>query len=197
MADRPEDPRARIRRTVQEQIGENAARWEASFEEERVKFLLARCGLAARKWELLNASRERYGRPRLTLALFNELFPSFPLYMRASRLNGAKLHEDPRASLPELFNNFEKAPFVKAWEEFYEQAADAAGTRSVALVFPRNRVRGAMVIHEGGLDDYFVRGTVLVHTGGTREKPFRLYVQPFGPLVEGIYNRGHGWRPGE
>lgn len=193
----PEDRRDRIRRTVQGHIGETAERWNESFEESRVKFVLARCGIAHRKGELLAASRERYGRPRLTFDLFNELFPSFPLLMRASRLGGVKLHEDARASLPALFTHFERAPFFAAWEEFFEEAAGRANNRAVALVFPRNRVQGALVMHDGGLDDYFVHGTVLTYTGGTKEKPYRLYVQPFGPLVEAIHNRGHGWRPGE
>ncbi len=197
MAGMPEDRRDRIRRVVQEQVGDNAVRWDESFEEERVKFVLLRCGLADRKGDLLAAGRRRYGRPRLTFDLFNDTFPSFPMLMKASRLGGVKLHEDARASLPALFTHFDRAPFFRAWEEFYEAAAARANNRAVALVFPRNRVRGALVMHDGGLDDYFVHGTVLTYTGGTREKPYRLYVQPFGPLVEAIHNRGHGWRAGE
>jgi hypothetical protein len=193
----PEDRRRRILRTVQSQIGENAVRWEESFEEERVKFLLTRCGVAGRKGELLAAGRQRYGRPRLTFDLFNDTFPTFPLLMRASRLGGVKLHEDARASLPELFTRFEKAPFFQIWEDFYAEVVGRANNRAVALVFPRNRVRGALVMHDGGLDDYFVHGTVLAYTGGTKDKPYRLYVQPFGPLVEAIHNRGHGWRAGD
>ena len=192
-----EDQRDKVRRTVQEHLGENATRWEESFEEERVKFVLSKCGLADKKWALLALSRQRYGRPRLTFPLFNEQFPTFPMLMGASRLGGCKLHEDPRASLPELFNRFDKSPFFAAYEAFYERVSGSANNRAVALVFPRNRIRGALVIHDGGLEDYWVHGTVLTYNGGTKDKPFRLHVQPFAPLVEAIYNGGHGWRPGE
>lgn len=197
MAGMPEDRRSQIARTAQEHLGENAARWEEAFEEERVKFVLARCGIADRKWTLLNAAKAAYGRPRLTFRLFNEAFPTFPVFLGASRLGGVKLHEDPKSSLPEWFNHFDRTPFFKAYEEFYEQAAPAAGTRAVGLVFPRNRVRGGLVIHDGGLDDYFVHGTVVTYTGGTKEKPFRLHVQPFNSLVDAIHHRGHGWKPGD
>ncbi len=192
----PEDKRARIVRSAQEHLGENAARWEEAFEEDRVKFVLARCGLGHEKWTLLNASRAAYGRPRLTFKLFNDAFPTFPILMGASRLNGVKLHEDPKASLPEWFNHFDRTPFFKAYGEFYEQVADAANNRAVGLVFPRNRIRGALIVHDGGLEDYWLHGTVVTYTGGTREKPFRMYVQAFAPLVEAIHNKGHGWKPG-
>lgn len=191
-----DDARDKVRRTVQAQVGENAIRWDESFEEERVKFVLNRCGLADQKWPLLEAGRAKYGRPRLTFALFNELFPTFPVLLGASRLNGCKLHEDARASLPELFNNFERAPFFKAYEEFLEAVADSVNDRCVALVFPRNRIKGGLVIHDGGLPEGWDRGNVLTHTGGTRDKPFKVFVQPFNRMIESIYNGGHGWRPG-
>lgn len=194
----PIDPRDRVRRTVQEAVGDNAARWDESFEEERVKFVLNRCGLADKKWHLLALARERFGRPRLTFSLFNECFPTFPLFMGATRMMGKmKLHEDPKASLPELFNHFDRSPIYTAYMAFQEQKADKANNRALALVFPRNRVKGALVIHDGGLDSFWVHGTVMTYTGGTREKPFKLVVQPFAPLVEAIYNGGHGWRSGE
>jgi hypothetical protein len=153
--------------------------------------------LAESKWELLKTSREQYGHPRLTFRLFNDHFPTFPIALGTSRLKGVKLHEDPRSSLPEWFNNFERTPFFKAYEEFVEQVAGVANGRAIGLVFPRNRVRGALIIHDGGLEDGWDRGNVFAHTGGTREKPFRVFVQPFAGLIDAIYDRGRGWKPGE
>jgi hypothetical protein len=94
--------------------------------------------------------------------------------------------------IPSLFKTFVKAPFVAAFETFYEQAALRAEGRSVGLIFPRKGIPHGLIIYSGDLDVTIPRSLVWTYTGGTGKM---LHVRPFQQLVEAIHNRGHGWRP--
>lgn len=70
---------------VQEQLRRRAE----SGEDAAVGHILSHYGLTAAKRELLAIGRREFGRPRLTLALFNRFFPDFPIalhYCSATRL---------------------------------------------------------------------------------------------------------------
>jgi hypothetical protein len=75
---------------------------------------------------LADTALSNHGSASLTFRAFNEEHPTFPYLLGASTLGGAKLHTDPRAVLPALFRKFDAAPFVAAFEAFYEEAADRA-----------------------------------------------------------------------
>jgi len=175
------------------------AEWNLSearrFEEGKVQFLLKRFGVTNKKWDMLRKSRDLVGENLLTVSLFNEMFPTFPIVLGCSRLGGVKLHTDLRCTTPALFRRFQDAPWVEAYEEFYEQVSGQALDRTIGLIFPRKGVQQGLLIHNGGLDAYWVRGLRWTYFGGTKEKPQLLYVQPFAPLVGAIHNNGHGWRP--
>ena len=166
-------------------------RYEAS----RVEFLLNRCNMGRWRSRLYSAAEETLGHRVLRLSVFNDFFPDFPIVLGASRLDGVKLHTDKRSLLPALFRDFESAPFVAAYEEFFEANIDKAQGRAVGLVFPRKGLKQGLIMHNGGLDAYWVKGTSLVYTGGTRKAPVQLYVQAYQSLIDAIYGKGHGWRP--
>lgn len=163
------------------------------YEERLVRFVVTQLKLGTAAMKQLSARRRNLdGSGYLLLADFNELFPDFPIVLGADRLEGIRLHLEPRAFLPSLFKAFDKAPFVAAYEAFWAAAASRAQGRALGLIFPRKGFRHGLIIHNGGLDEYWIRGMVMVYQGGTEQKQERLYVQSFAPLVESI--REHGWR---
>jgi hypothetical protein len=164
-----------------------------AYEEARVTWLLKRFKVARLDRELRTADKRAGGEGRLTLASFNDRFPSFPLLLVASRLNGVKLHTDPGSLLPALFKAFDRNVFVVEYEKFYEEAAPRAGGRAVGLVFPRKGFTQGWCIYDGRVGDDHYRGLTLAYRRGNRE----LFVRPFQTLVEAVHNAGHGWLPGE
>lgn len=165
---------------------------ERRHEERAVHFLVQQLGLGHRGKAVRDAAPDGSG--QLTLAAFNELFPTFPLLMAASTLNGAKLHLDPRTFLPAMFKNFAAVPFVTAYEEVLEQLYPSANGRSVGLVFPRNGFRLGMVIFNETFEQTNYHGLSLVYRGGDRKHVNRLFVQPFQETILALWNKGHGWR---
>jgi hypothetical protein len=160
-----------------------------------VEFLLRQLKLSKQKRSLQALAEARTGYRFLTLDLFAEKWPSFPILMSYSQEAGNGLHEHKKATLPALFTRFSFAPFIKFYEEWFEQAERLANNRTIGLVFPRKGIRRGLILHNGGLDGVWFRGTVCTYTAGTREHPSKLYLQAFAPLIEAIYANGHGWKP--
>jgi hypothetical protein len=173
----------------------HAGHRESQFEETRVDYLLKALNLGKVAGALWRRSKQETGHATLSFEQFNQEFPSSPLLLGASTLDGAKLHTDARVMLPALFKRFDAAPFVTAFEEFYEREEGRAQGRTLGLVFPRKGLRQGLIIHGEGLEAVFCHGLSLVYVGGTRRRPHSLYVRPFQALVEAVYNKGHGWRP--
>jgi hypothetical protein len=181
-----------------ELFAQSAERRAEQFEEGRVKFVLNRCKLLDHKRELLRARARELGQfGRLTFDLFNERFRDFPILLGSHTLGGIKLHQDQRSVLPNWFTNFPKLPFVEAYREFYVARHELANGRPLGVVFPRHGFRQGMIIHNGGLDEYWYRHTMVVYHGGTSKKSYQLFVQAFSPLIDAIYNKGRGWQPGD
>jgi hypothetical protein len=174
---------------------EVAARLDESFEATKVDYLLRRFGLAKYRGWLLRRGEEATGRATLRLAVFHEAFPSFPAYLKADRLKGLRLHLDCRCFLPALLTDFRRAPFVRAYEDWYETAAESAGDRTVGLILNRHGLRHGLVVHSGGALVPRPPDCGLVYYGGTEDRPVLVYVRPFRRFVEGIFRGGHGWSP--
>lgn len=177
-----------------------AARADVEYEAGRVAYLLGAVKLNVRK--ATSALLESYPGPdgALTFKAFNATYPSFPLILGASRLDGVKLHLEDSAQVPALFNRFASAPFVSAYEAFYEEYADRANGGAVGLVFPRKGVRQGLIMYTS--DDpeaipFGEREFYMVYVGGSRKKRHRLYVRSFQKTVEAVYRDGHGWTPAD
>lgn len=188
---------AELAKARREQSGAYDQSNERRGEESRVTFLLARLGCPRKKYDLLRVAKERTGRPFLSLDLFNEMVPNFPLLMGlAPAAKVHKLHLDSRCTLPALTKHFQEAPFVKAYEEFYEAAEPRAAGRAVTLLFPRKGVPRGYALHNGeGLAGYWIPGSFFGCVGGTREYPTQLVAHSFAVLVDAIRARGNGWKP--
>lgn len=177
--------------------GDYSRRNEERFEVAKVNLLLTKFHLpATTRRELESVHYEATGRRLLRLRLFNEMFPSFPLFLGTSLLDGAKLHVDPKAILPRWFDAFESLPFFKKYEDFYEQVADLAGNRSIGLIFPRKGFAKGLIIHNASPTDFWCNRTVsIAYRCGTAATPRYICVESFAAVVEAIYNNGRGWRP--
>lgn len=187
------NPFLRLNRgSIEEQRG--AA--ERQFEAARVRFVLKKCGLPKKaERELQELHRERLGSVGLNFALFNEIYPTFPVVLGTSRLAGAELHRDPRAILPMWFSKFQDVPFYPPFEALESAVKGHASGRPIGLVFPRKGFAQGLIIHTEGLDEYWLHGGCYVYRGGTKNRRVDLFVRPFASLIEAIHNRGRGWDP--
>lgn len=178
------------RRKVQE------SRSDAQYEERLVSFVLKMFKLKKDEPHLRKRDEREGGAGNLRFSLFCDEYRTFPILLGADPLRGTLIHTDPRCFLPQLFKNFDKTPFVTAYELFFERVADRVDGRAVGLVFPRKGIRRGLVIHNGDdLDRRVFRGTVMTYHGGGKKEQLRLYVQPFQTMIEALYAEGHGWRP--
>lgn len=176
------------------------AQGDIAFEEGKVTYLLKAFKMNVRvvTQTLRQQTRERTGQPRLLLRAFNETFSSFPLLLGATRLDGVKLHTATTATLPALFKNFGSAPFVDAYESFYEQMEGRAQGRAVGLIFPRKGLKNGLIIYT--VDDPLRiplchREGYFMYAGGSKKDRHYAVVRSFQKVVEALHNGGHGWRP--
>lgn len=177
-----------------------AARADSAFEEGKVNYLLKTFNYNVRKAgaELSKLAEQQNGSPDLTFRAFHQQEPSFPLYLGASRLDGVQLHLESGAMIPALFKTFGAAPFVTAYDRFYEATAERAGDRPVGLIFPRKGFKNGLVIYAA--DDLQViplgeREAFFTYVGGKKKDRHWMLVRSFQKVLEAVHNGGHGWRP--
>lgn len=167
-----------------------AARADASHEESRVMHILRVCNLNVTQVsrELCRWNEKETGTFALTFRAFHERFPSFPMYLGASRLGGVKLHTDPRTLLPSLYKSFTNAPFVEAFYEWRRLARPAADGRTIGLIVPRNGMPKGLIIHGPGLlESNSYRGVTMTWSDGEAEP---LYLRSYADLILAICQ---GW----
>lgn len=167
---------------------------DAAFEEGRVGYLMREFRLNAR--EVGAELRRLAGGERMTLAAWDQAFPTFPIRLAASRLGGVKLHTDPSALFPSLIQKFPQARFVTAYDAVYER--EGQGAKPVGLVFPRKGIRHGMVVYATA--DFNAlplarREAFLAYAAGDKTDRHWVLVRSFQKLVEAVHNGGHGWRP--
>lgn len=185
-----------FKRVARHQLGRDASFAAAQFEERQVDFLVKLFKLSKRSQNQLRECEEgSTGNRYLTFRSFNSEFPSFPLLLHAAYLPGVKLHLDKKAMLPSLFNNFQAAPFVPAYEDWYEKAKERSNGRAISMVFRRSGIAGGLLLTDDILEAVYYHGFTGVYSGGTRKEQRNLYLRPYRSFLEAIYNRGHGWRP--
>ena len=83
---------------------------ESAFENSRVKFVLQSFNLksATRKVQDAGCRTDR----RMTFHAFHVLYPTFPIRLGISILEGKALHRDPGSVFPVWLKTFNKLPFV-------------------------------------------------------------------------------------
>lgn len=139
--------------------------------------------------EILDLSEDRTGQRRMTFALFNEVFPDYPVLLSFSRLGGAKLHADQRMMLASLIKFFPKTPVHQHFADWLPTAHQMANGRNVGMVFGRRGFKYGMIIHDGGLAFHRHRDTVIIHEGGSSQEPVQYGMQWFDTFVDAIAAR--------
>lgn len=177
-----------------------AARSDIAFEEGKVSYLLGVFKFNVRKssMALRAANATMTGRDDLTFQAFNAEYGSFPILLGTSRLGGISLHLEATAMLPALFKAFGAAPFMTAFDEFYEKNAARASGRTVGMVFPRKGLKNGLIVYAA--DDPHVlpfgeREAYFTYVGGSKKDRHWILVRSFQKTLEAIHNGGHGWRP--
>jgi hypothetical protein len=112
------------------------------FEEAKLTLLLKTVGLNANRvlQELREHVRQTTGGERATFQSFADQY-SFPFLFGVSKLNGVKLHTDPRSLLPSVLQRFDATPFATAYDTFYGDNRRFAHGRLLGLIFPRKGFR--------------------------------------------------------
>lgn len=180
-----------------------------SFERERLRWLLTRLKISrAQQNQIARTHQTATGRFELRFSTFNEVFPTFPFVLGASKLQNLvvphgpdksfttpanyAVHRDAYSTEPARFKKFHWVPFAKAFRDFYETVTSEARVRKVCLVFPRKGFREGMCIHNDDTETYWEEGLCWVYkipkTGN------KLFIQPFNNLVDAIHANGRGWR---
>jgi hypothetical protein len=180
------------------------------FEHERVKFTLQQLKLGHQTRQVGKIWADAHGgKFELRFAAFNELFPTFPFLMGASRLRGIQIvknnrvvrttphdyhvHRDPASAEPSRFKDFAGVPFRAAYEQFFNSVGIGDDPRDVCLVFPRKGFLHGMCIHNNQSEQYWTEGLCWVYK--SPKTSVRLYVQPFKHFIEAIHGNGRGWKP--
>lgn len=153
---------------------------ELNFEAGRVKYLMGVCGFKPRD---LNQVRAAAG-GRLSFPAFHAEFPDFPYLLRASRLDGVKLHEDQKAILPRWFDRFLGLPFMPVFEDVLAEVWDTRNGRGVGLVFPRKGFAQGLVVHSAAALAGWSSGPCFAYKADGVRIPCDLYVRPFSALVK-------------
>lgn len=164
-----------------------------SYEARRVEYLLRRGGMMPQVGRKLRRIHEaEHGHQALRFTTFNAEYPSYPVLLGTANLTG--LHIDPTCFLPNLFRKFADAPFVRAYDDFFELMASLAQGRAIGLVFPRKGIPQGLIIHNGvDLPQRVFRGLVLHYQ--SKKSAHQLFIQPYQSVVEQIFANGHGWKP--
>ena len=133
-----------------------AAVLQARAEHAKVMFLLKYLNVPTKKRTEFSRVVARDYDGYYTLALFNAMFPSFPVLLGYTSLPKLKvpLHQAAEAFHPVWFKTFMKLPFMKEYETAFDLAAAAASNKPVGLIFPRRGFQQGLIVHNGNFYTY-------------------------------------------
>ena len=167
---------------------------EAAFNRSTTSFLFASLKLQAQLKALAYEKRQlglAWTYP--TIADFNRMFPTFPLYLTAKY--SRDLHEQVSCGQVAMFRNFRKSTLYRWYQDSVDEARSYPaewGGRPCGLIVPRLGLARGLIVHESV--PYHPVGLQFVFRGGPPRDEL-LIVQPLSSLLTAMYARGHGWRP--
>lgn len=169
-----------------EQSDLHVRQWESA----RVEWTMRRLTLERQRKEILSAASGG----QYTFAEFNRVV-SFPMHLFANPLNDLPcIHRDPKARHPLWFKAFRDLPFVKLYEERFEELMSAHQQQPIGMVFPRKGFSQGLILHNGDWD-LFVPPQASCHIfKGGKKHAMNLIVQPYIGLIDHI-RTGLAWSP--
>jgi hypothetical protein len=166
---------------------------EAEYEEKIVKVLLKRYRIPNRyKFKMLDEADRRWGSKTLTMSLFLEFFPTFPVALTAKYLSRVT----QRCSVADLFVRFGKTELVRRYEGAMLHTVGKNPSKPFGLVYYWPQIKGAgggLVLHNHPIDTR-VTGSRLLFAS-TRGQ---LVMEPSNVLLDTIDSAvpgGKGWQP--
>lgn len=156
------------------------------YEESRVDMVLKAFRLGDHRRSLLQAGRQRYGRPRLTFEVFLERFPTFPIRLSAKYLGRMAERCEPA----DLLRRADRTPVFDPVRTAFAAAGAADDPRPVGVAVPFAGLKGGAMVH-----------TAILATGGNRlivvspdgQPPERAVIEPFRGFLAALA-RGE-WTP--
>lgn len=168
-----------------EQAESSIRQWESA----RVEWTLRRLKLEPQRKEILTSSVGN----QYTFAEFRRVVSNFPLHLIAEPLKDSMpIHRDPRAIHPMWFKSFRGLPFVKRYEERFEELYSTFQGKPFGMVFPRKGFAQGLVLHNGDWDLFVpTQSSCHVFKGG-KKHAMTLLIQPYSGLIDHI-REGLGW----
>ena len=169
-----------------EQSDSHVRQWESG----RVEWTMRRLKLEQQRKEILFATPGG----QYTFEAFNQAV-DFPMYLFAEPMAGlSPIHRDPRAIHPMWFKSFRGLPFVKLYEERFEELINTQKHRPIGMVFPRKGFSQGLVLHNGDWD-LFVPPQASCHVlKGGKKHSMNLVVQPYTGFIDHV-RQGLAWGP--
>jgi hypothetical protein len=131
-------------------LSDSAASSEAKYEDKVVSYLLYRFHISRHKSQLLTEAQRRFGRAMLSLPIFFERFPSFPVYLTVAQIPFI----ERECTVRKLFNSFSTRQMVKKYEEFIDEQLLPLefGDKPLGLVFPWPHIEHGLILHDSFVD---------------------------------------------
>jgi len=165
---------------------------EAKYDAKVTKILMRRYRISAyQKRLMLEGAGNRCKRRIITLSLFKEFFPNFPMELLAFCRRPSR----PQNSVADLFANFGNTDFVKHYELYWQELRPRNPTEPFGLVIDWKYTQsgGGLVLHNHPIDTR-VLGSRLLWVG----KHGQLVLEPLKVLLDTIDSEapgGKGWQP--
>lgn len=161
-------------------INERKASKSFAYEEKIIKKILTKAGKVDQIAILANTAKIATGRPSVTFAGFNDLFPSFPVWIMARQLQYVF-----QITVTDIFNKFPSMPVIAAWEEVYE--ANQFPDKASVLVCDWPGVSGTQVVvhnhYTANVEDNVSR---LSRTIGKGSKKIQVTIEQLEPFLDRI-----------
>ena len=169
-----------------EQSDSHIRQWESS----RVEWTMRRLKLERQRKEVLSAAIGG----QYTFAEFNRVV-NFPMYLLAEAMTDLPcIHRDPKSRHPLWFTAFRSLPFVKLYEQRFEELPQIYQQQPIGMVFPRKGFSQGLILHNGDWD-LFVPPQSSCHVlKGGKKHSMNLVVQPYTGFIDHV-RQGLAWGP--
>mgnify|MGYP000022198512 CR=1 FL=1 len=160
-------------------------REQINLEQDTISLLLKHFRVDKHANRLRDANQQMYGTRELTTLTFNAQAVGFPYLLICSTLDGIKLHDDKRCTLPKMFASFDATPLGVAYHKAAKDIRTVYGSdsRAPCLVVKRVNVRGGLAIYPTDDAEDGVSGLRLCYTPSEESPLGPTTIEPFVSLL--------------
>jgi hypothetical protein len=170
-------------------LPELAKATDADFDARITQLLVKRYRIGKQhRLAMLKEAERRFDNRRLSLVLFLDFFPTFPMVLCSQYIYRIK----DKITIADLFGDFAKTLLVNSYNEWYRMLMEDEDSKPFGLVFNWPHVAGSLVLHNHAIDTR-VDGTRLLWTSQNGQ----LVVETLGVVLDTLDNEvpgGKGWQ---